>query len=250
MATMRNLPDPHPVFKILRPHFRYTMAINSRGRATLMNNGGVTDKLFAIGTAGKIELFKRTSAVYNIQWTNIVKSCKNRGVDDPDTLPGYYYRDDGIKVWKAIEAFVSDVLDEFYKTDLEVINDSELQSWAKDIHTNGLPGYYGAEQGHGFPNKISSRDELKDICTLMVFTGSAQHAAVNFGQYDVFAFVPNSPATLRHPPPTVKGKANYATMMATLPTEDNAASQVAASHLLTRYSDDEVSSTQYLRYSR
>ena len=241
MATMRNLPDSHPVFKIIRPHFRYTMAINSRGRATLMNNGGVIDNMFAIGTAGKIELYRCFSAVYSIHSTNIVRNCKERGVHDTDALPGYYYRDDGVKLWKAMEAFIGELIDEFYKTDQEVQNDPELQSWANDIHTNGFPGYYGAKDGHDFPNKITSKDELKEVCTTIMFTGSAQHASVNFGQYDVYAFVPNAPATLRLPPPTVKGKSDYATVMATLPNEDNAGSQVAAAHLLTRYSEDEVS---------
>ena len=58
---MRNLPDPHPIFKLLRPHFRYTMAINTRGRATLINDGGILDKLFAIGGKGKFELIRRAS---------------------------------------------------------------------------------------------------------------------------------------------------------------------------------------------
>ena len=59
MATMRNLPDPHPIYKLLRPHFRYTMAINARARATLINKGGIIDKIFAIGGEGKVEAFKK-----------------------------------------------------------------------------------------------------------------------------------------------------------------------------------------------
>ena len=43
VATMRTLPDAHPINKLLRPHFRYTMAINSRARATLINDGGIID---------------------------------------------------------------------------------------------------------------------------------------------------------------------------------------------------------------
>ena len=53
IATMRNLPDPHPVYKLLRQHFRYTMAINTSARASLINNGGIIDQLFAIGRSMK-----------------------------------------------------------------------------------------------------------------------------------------------------------------------------------------------------
>ena len=50
MAPMHNLPDPHPIYKLLRPHFRYTMAISACAQVTLVNNGGVIDKLFALHT--------------------------------------------------------------------------------------------------------------------------------------------------------------------------------------------------------
>ena len=241
MATMRNLPDSHPIFKLLRPHFHYTMAINSRGRATLMNDEGVLDKMFAIGGKGKVELYRRISAVYSIHWTNIRKSCKRRGVDDSDKLPGYYYRDDGSKVWKAIKTLAREVVNEFYKTDVEVEEDDELRDWAKDIHNNGFPGYYGAEVGHDFPKQINDKKTLIQLCTLIIFTGSAQHASVNFGQYEIFSFVPNAPATMCLPPPEVKGKANYETLLKTLPNEEDAGLQVATAHLLSRFSKDEVS---------
>ena len=240
MATMRNLPDPHPIFKLLRAHFRYTMSINSAARATLINNGGIIDQLFAIGGAGKVELMRRASAHYSVHWTNILRHTKERGVDDPDQLPGYHYRDDGVKIWTAIEKFATELINEFYKTDDEVKEDRELQSWAEDIHTNGFPGYFGAKDGHGFPQKISTRKELAEYCTLIMFTGSVQHASVNFGQYDLSGFVPNASLTLRNPPPSKKGVADYSTLLSTLPSEDDAGNQISTVYTLAQYSDDEV----------
>ena len=240
MATMRNLPDPHPIFKLLRPHFRYTMAINAQARATLINVGGSIYNLFAIGGDGQFELFKRTSAQYSVHWTNIVCSAKQRGVDCQEQLPGYYYRDDGVKIWKATERYVSDIINEFYKTDKDVKGDKELQSWAKDVHTNGFPGYFGAKDGHDFPDSISNKKELTELCTLIVFTGSAQHASINFGQYEMYGFIPNSSTTLRLPPPTRKGIASYTTLLQTLPDKDDTGAQVALAYILSQYSDDEV----------
>lgn len=240
MATMRNLPDPHPIFKLLRPHFRYTMAINSRARATLINDGGIIDQVFAIGGAGKVELMKRASRLYSVMWTNIAKNIKERGVNDKDELPGYYYRDDGLKIWNVLKGFAGNVIASFYETDADVMNDTELQSWAEDIHTNGFPGYFGAQDGHGFPKRISSREQLTTFCTLIMFTGSAQHASINFGQYDMYSFTPNSPSTLRKPPPTKKGEADYTRLLETLPSETDAGNLISVIHLLSRYSEDEV----------
>ena len=179
--------------------------------------------------------------LYKCQLTGqIISNTKERGVDDVGKLPGYYYRDDGVQIWEALTQFADDVIGQFYETDKEVKGDKELQDWAEDIHTNAFPGYFGSEDGHGFPKCISTKKDLANFCTLIMFTGSAQHASINFGQYDIFGFIPNSPATLRKPPPTEKGKADYTTLIETLPTEEDAGNQVTVSHLLSRYSEDEV----------
>ncbi len=104
MATMRNLPDAHPVNKLLRPHFRYTIAINTRARSSLINEGGVIDQIFSIGGQGKVELFKRTSEAYTVDVTNIKQSIEERGLE---SVPKFYYRDDGLKFWEYFESFAS-----------------------------------------------------------------------------------------------------------------------------------------------
>ena len=236
---MRNLPDPHPIYKLLHPHLRYTMAINSRARASLINDGGIFDKLFAIGGEGRQELMRRGGTAYNIHLTNIKRNTKERGVDDPKTLPGYYYRDDGLKLWNAMESYVRLVVDDFYKDDTEVKGDSELQKWADDLHTNGFPGYFGAEDGHGFPEQIDSKETLIELCALIMFTGSAQHAAVNFGQYQLYGFVPNCPPGMRRPPPTKRG-ADYQDFLESLPGKLTSFLTISASNTLSQFSPEEV----------
>ena len=44
------------------------------------------------------------------------------------------------------------------------------------------------------------KEDLVDYCTPIIFTGSAQLAAINFGQFKIYAYVPN---------PTVKSQTNY-----------------------------------------
>ena len=238
---MRTLPDCHPVFKLLRPHFRYTMAINSAGRKQLMNEGGHVDKGFAIGGAGRVEFFKRCGRHFNVHLNNIKRSVKERGVDNPNELPGYYYRDDGLKIWNAIETYVKDILDIFYTSDADVKEDPELQNWAKEVHYEAFPAYEDNPVGRGFPESMNTKDELIEYCTLIMFNGSAQHAAVNFSQFDIYGYVPNSPTALRQPPPTKKGTVTHAHLLNSLPDTFTTFLTVAVTSGLVQYSPDEVS---------
>ena len=182
---------------------------------------------------------RRGGTAYNIHLTNIKRNTKERGVEDPKKLPGYYYRDDGFKIWDAMGTFVRNVIDDFYQDDAAVAGDVELQHWAQDIHTRGFPGYYGAEDGHGFPKQIDSKETLIELCTLIMFTGSAQHAAVNFGQYTYYGYVPNAPCGLRRPPPTKKG-ADYQDLMNCLPGKHTSFLFISTVYILSQHSPDEV----------
>ena len=214
MATMINLPDAHPLYKLLQPHFRHTIGINSRAREVLISDGGIIDQTFSIGGKGKEMLLQRASKVYDVQRANIKENTKKRGVDDPTFLPNYHFRDDGILIWNAIESYVTEIIGIFYKSDKDVKEDTEVQSWANDVHFHGFPGYDDAPDGHGF--KIESCNDLIHYCTLIMFTASAQHAAINFGQFDIYGFAPNAPFLLRKPSPTNKGVTTFAYILESL----------------------------------
>ena len=198
------------------------------------------DQIFAISGEGRSELMRRSGAAYSIHWANMKRSPKERGVNNPRLLPGYYYRDDGLKIWQAVEDFVSGVINVFYSSDKCVTSDSELQSWADDLYTNGFPGY-GGKQGHGFPKVIESKAQLIELSTLIIFTGSTHHGSVNYGMYDTYSFTPSAPCGMRIPPPTQKGKANLQTLLDALPDKDTACTMNATGYLLSQYSSDEVS---------
>ena len=243
VATMRNLPDAHPLYKLLQPHFRYTIGINTAARAKLINPGGLIDHAFSIGGKGKDLLFQRVSKIYDVQGANVKENVRKRGVDDKNLLPNYHYRDDGILIWNAIESYVREIIGIFYESDEDVKEDIEvnLDGWAYDIHYNAFPGYDGAPDGHGFPDKIETCEDLILYCTLIMFTGSAQHAAVNFGQFDIYGFVPNAPFTLQKPPPTKKGVTTFADILESLPTIFTSGLSAGLTFALAQFSPDEVS---------
>ena len=64
IASHRQLSRMHPVFKLLEPHFRYTLAINASARQLLINAGGIIENTF---TAGPFSL-AISSAAYKSSW--------------------------------------------------------------------------------------------------------------------------------------------------------------------------------------
>ena len=53
VACRRQLPSLHPLWKLLAPHVRGVMAINTLGRERLIPAGGVADNTLSLGGGGK-----------------------------------------------------------------------------------------------------------------------------------------------------------------------------------------------------
>uniref|UniRef100_A0A3Q0T218 Lipoxygenase domain-containing protein n=1 Tax=Amphilophus citrinellus TaxID=61819 RepID=A0A3Q0T218_AMPCI len=75
---------------------------------------------------------------------------------------------------------------------------------------------------------------------MMIFTCSAQHSAVNSGQYDFGGWMPNCPTSLQLPPPTQKGKTSEKTMLSTFPSVNTTVHAMATLWLLSKQSSDRV----------
>ncbi|MBZ4400731.1 lipoxygenase family protein [Myxococcus sp. AS-1-15] len=235
MATMRNLPDPHPVYKLLRRHFRYTLAINEGARKGLLAAGGVFDDFIATGgpDKGHLQLGKKGYQRWKLTDNRPRQDLERRGVLDPAVLPYYPYRDDALPLWDALEEYVGGVLRYFYPTDADLEGDTEMQHWWKDLTEHGLPV-------DKLPCRELSRvDDLVDILTTVVFTVSVQHAAVNYLQYEHYAFVPNAPLCMRREPPRQKGTLRAEDIPEMIPSKSQTLWQVAIGRALSSFGDDE-----------
>uniref|UniRef100_A0A8C2ER14 Arachidonate 5-lipoxygenase n=1 Tax=Cyprinus carpio TaxID=7962 RepID=A0A8C2ER14_CYPCA len=233
MAMYRQLSAVHPVYKLLMPHVRFTIAINARAREKLISKDGIFSQvaLNSINEAGMGKLIQNAMKTLTYESLCFPEDIKARGMED---VPKYYYRDDGKMVWKAIHCFVSAVIKIYYRSDKAVQKDVEIQEFVKDV------ACFGMNNSDNFPKSLSSREQLVEYLTAVIFTASAQHAAVNFGQFDWYGWIPNSPSTMRKPPPQQKGQVDLKHIMESLPDRECSSKVLGTVWSLTRTQENEL----------
>jgi arachidonate 15-lipoxygenase len=109
-------------------------------------------------------------------------------VADRAALPDYPYRDDALRLWDALHAWVSEYVGIFYPNPEDISGDYELQGWIGELVSAG----HLQDIGEGGP-RIASAGYLARLLTQVIFTASVQHAAVNFPQRTIMAFTPAMP---------------------------------------------------------
>ncbi|XP_059211645.1 hydroperoxide isomerase ALOXE3-like [Centropristis striata] len=225
LSTLRNLPMNHPLHKLLIPHHRYTLQINIIARARLYGPGRFLGET-SIGTDGVEELMRRGLAHVTYTSLCLPEDIAARGLE---SIPNFYFRDDGIRVWSIINSFVKAMVAYYYSSDSEVSSDSELQEWINEIFHYGFLGRHDS----GIPSSFQTVEELIKFVTMVVFTSTSQHAAVHSGQFDLQGWIPNAPIVLYHSPPTTKGQSSMEAILANLPNKSTAGKSIS---LLWRFS--------------
>ncbi|XP_042260828.1 arachidonate 12-lipoxygenase, 12R-type-like isoform X2 [Thunnus maccoyii] len=233
VSLLRNVPKVHPLYKLLIPHTRYTLQINSLARQLLISHDGVFTKFAASGGEGMITILRRAQSSLTYSSLCIPDDIAERGLH---SAPNFYYRDDGLRLWDIIHRFVQGLLQHCYKSDAEVQEDSELQSWIVHIFEHG----FLLQDSTGIPNSFCTVAEVVKFVTMVIFTCSGQHSVVSSGQYDYGGWMPNTPISLQRPPPTKKGTTSEATMLQMFPDISTTVHGMSTMWLLSRHSTDFV----------
>ncbi|XP_006764974.1 PREDICTED: arachidonate 12-lipoxygenase, 12S-type, partial [Myotis davidii] len=201
VATMRCLPGLHPVFKLLIPHTRYTMDINTRARNQLISDGGIFDKGWSTGGGGHVQVMRRAMAQLTYRSFCPPDDLADRGLLG---IPSALYAHDALRLWEIIARWV---------------RLGEIK---------------------GFPVSFQSRAQLCHFLTMCIYTCTAQHAAVNQSQLDWYFWVPNGPSSMRMPPPTTKEDVTMDTVMGSLPNVWQTSLQMTSIWLLCHPQPDKV----------
>ncbi|XP_049913726.1 hydroperoxide isomerase ALOXE3-like [Epinephelus moara] len=230
VAALRSFSVIHPLYKLLVPHFRYTLYLNTRGRKALFGPDGVLS-MSSLGYDGLRELMRRAHSETTYSSLCLPENITARGLE---SIPNFYYRDDGLKLWNIINSFVKAVVEYFYPSDSEVLKDTELQDWISEIFTHGFLG----NKASGFPAGFQTVQEVIKFITMVIFTVTVQHAAVHNGEFDYQSWTPNGSLLLHKAPPTTKGQSSKETILETLQNVGETVKFAALTWLLSdKYTD-------------
>ncbi|TYH07598.1 hypothetical protein ES288_A08G246100v1 [Gossypium darwinii] len=185
----------HPIYKLLHPHYRDTMAINALAREFLVNADGVIETTFYTGSWN----FMEQSLPNDLKKSTIILLFHTlpRNINSLKDL-------DNLVIEDYPYAWVSDYCSFYYKTDGMVQEDPELQIWWKELREVG----HGDKKDEPWWPKMQTREELIESFTIIIWLASAFHAAVNFGQYAYGGYSQNYPIGSRRFMPE-KGTPEY-----------------------------------------
>ncbi|XP_014860737.1 PREDICTED: hydroperoxide isomerase ALOXE3-like isoform X7 [Poecilia mexicana] len=232
IATFRCLPTIHPLYKLLIPHFRYTLHINILVRKLLLSPGGALSES-SLGVEGLMELMRRDLSQLTYSSLCLPENINERGLE---SIPNFYYRDDALKLWNYLNEYATAMVDYYYTSDCDVMKDIELQEWVNEIFTHG----FLENKRSGIPSCFNTIEEVAKFITMVIFRVSVQHAAVNNGQYDYNSWIPNGSLLLCKPPPAIKGQSSMQTVLETLPDVEDSVKIMSAARILSEKYNDVV----------
>jgi len=219
VVTHRQLSVSHPVFKLLAPHFLFTMAINRRAFQLLVSKGGLVDRGMTCQSPALFQILRNTLKKTPImQYINIKNQIGNRGVLDKSVLPYYPYRDAAVPLYEAIYRYVRNYLNVYYADTSKLAADKEIKAWRDEIVLPRDKGGLGYDDVPGDNNRgFRNADELAELLTAIIATGSMGHGSAHLPMWDEYMFVPNYPILLNGRPPANKDERFMSEIMLALP---------------------------------
>ncbi|GJU59463.1 linoleate 13S-lipoxygenase 3-1, chloroplastic-like protein [Tanacetum coccineum] len=201
LSAHRQLSAMHPIYKLLDPHMRYTLEINAIARQNLLNADGVIEQGFTPGRYC-MEISAAAYKHWRFDLEGLPADLIRRGMAVPDPsqrhgikllIEDYPYASDGLLIWEAIQNWVQTYITRYYPDPSLVCNDRELQAWYAEVIN---VGHADLRYENWWPT-LANAEDLTSILTTIIWLASAQHAALNFGQYPYGGYIPNRPPRMR-----------------------------------------------------
>lgn len=195
VLTHANLPANHPIFQLLMPHSYATLPLNDDARTQLVPQY-INGSLSAFNTRDLFAFAASTFSNWDFQAHYVPTDLANRGVN---VLPqsSYEYAATASASWTCISNYVGSVLNALNAVDPTkpfVTSDAYLAQWGSAIR----------QSIRNFPDFVHAANptaSLRDALTMIIFTATHQHAAVNYFQAKYMQWVPGFPGMLTSPPP-------------------------------------------------
>ena len=207
VATHRQLPAEHPIFVLLMPHFRFTIAINDTALGSLVVPGGVVASVLSTTLDGSMSMVRSAHLAWRFDENEPRRLFRSRGVST-DALPGFPFRDDTLLLWDALYGFVGKYLGLYYAGDADVVADYELQAWVNEMvsplyaSVRGMDRLVNIGTSDAPQYQIASLEYLTQVITQIIYIAGPQHASVNYAQYPFMAFAASASGTVYQAPPT------------------------------------------------
>ncbi|CAL4065152.1 unnamed protein product [Meganyctiphanes norvegica] len=215
----RQLSPSHPIYKLLRPHFKDIISINKYAAKTILKYGTMLES-WSMGFHGFKQLILKATPHINFKRAigSVESDATARGVWDKDVLPYYPFRDDAMALYNIIKKYVTTIITHYYDTTASVSSDWELQNWHTELTKPRAQGGVGITD---LPGTRGFRDigEVIDVVAMFISQTAVGHTAGNFPQYDMYGYLPNYPAKIMEGPPAQKIEYTEADIMRILPSK-------------------------------
>ncbi|CAE7822026.1 unnamed protein product [Symbiodinium microadriaticum] len=193
-SANRTLPVEHPVYAFLKPHFWMTLFVTNQVVGSMDKESGAQLKILGIDYSGQNLMVSRCYEKFDFRTYKPEFDFSSRGVNDANKLPNYCYRDDLNKLWEIDYNYVKSMMELFYSSDSDVLNDNELQAWMADLVSEEGAGL------HGLPlngdNKLETRESFYEILASILLTVTSRHSSIINSALQ-FGYVPANPSIYR-----------------------------------------------------
>ena len=157
--------------------------------------GGPIDNTMSVGREGALDLCAKAWKTWSFAQYDLRGDLRARGVDDPDLLPGYHYRDDALKVWDVIADFVGAMVlrHSIVATPMSSA-DFELQAWVRELADPEIGNFRGlADSSGGVGQSIKG---LVHIVTTMSSSPPRSIRAPTMASTTCTPYIPNVPGAI------------------------------------------------------